>query len=312
MFKISKICTILCETPLHAGSGSDLGFVDLPIQREKHTEFPKIEGSSMKGAIRESFERRIGSQIPNLGEIKKESISLVFGPEGDPNQDAHSGAIAISDARLLLFPVKSMNGVYAYTTCRKVLSRFLSDFKLAYPNQGKIFDLPDEKTVTENPNILIPNQSKVVLEEYTLDVKKDNKTSKAADWIANELIPKDPEYDYIREKIKKDLIVLTDNDFKNFTNLSTEVITRTAIDSKTGTVKDKALFTEEYLPSESILYFLTFAGPVFNENKGIFQSAEKKEEELVMEFLTKGLPPAIQIGGNATLGKGLCRLQFIG
>ncbi|HRI29847.1 MAG TPA: hypothetical protein PK715_17435, partial [Chitinophagales bacterium] len=32
---------LICETPLHAGTGDDLGFVNLPIQRERHTDFPK-------------------------------------------------------------------------------------------------------------------------------------------------------------------------------------------------------------------------------------------------------------------------------
>lgn len=35
MFQTSKPLFFICETPLHAGSGSDLGIVDLPIQREK-------------------------------------------------------------------------------------------------------------------------------------------------------------------------------------------------------------------------------------------------------------------------------------
>lgn len=35
---------IIAETPVHAGSGSELGIVDLPIQRERPTAFPKIEG----------------------------------------------------------------------------------------------------------------------------------------------------------------------------------------------------------------------------------------------------------------------------
>jgi len=42
MFKLAKPFFIICETPLHAGSGSDLGIVDMPIQRERHTDFPKI------------------------------------------------------------------------------------------------------------------------------------------------------------------------------------------------------------------------------------------------------------------------------
>jgi len=43
-------------TPLHVGSGSDLGVVDMPIQRESHTGFPKIEASSLKGSIRSEIE----------------------------------------------------------------------------------------------------------------------------------------------------------------------------------------------------------------------------------------------------------------
>ena len=56
MYKISKPVFLYCLTSLHAGSGSSLGVVDLPIQRERHTSFPKIESSSLKGAFREAFE----------------------------------------------------------------------------------------------------------------------------------------------------------------------------------------------------------------------------------------------------------------
>lgn len=39
---------------MHVGAGSSTGTIDLPIQREKHTNFPHIEGSSLRGAIREA------------------------------------------------------------------------------------------------------------------------------------------------------------------------------------------------------------------------------------------------------------------
>ena len=61
MYKKTNTLFLVTETPLHAGSGSDLGIVDLPIQRERHTRFPKIEASSLKGAIRETFEERAAS-----------------------------------------------------------------------------------------------------------------------------------------------------------------------------------------------------------------------------------------------------------
>jgi CRISPR-associated protein Cmr4 len=57
MFQQTKTLFLVCETPLHAGSGDSLGIVDLPIQRERHTQFPKIEASSLKGALREAFEQ---------------------------------------------------------------------------------------------------------------------------------------------------------------------------------------------------------------------------------------------------------------
>ena len=49
MFKSAKPLFLIVETSLHAGSGSDLGIVDLPIQREKHTNYPKVEASGIKG-----------------------------------------------------------------------------------------------------------------------------------------------------------------------------------------------------------------------------------------------------------------------
>ena len=56
MYKIARPLFFRCITPMHVGCGSDLGIVDLPIQREKHTGYPKIESSGIKGCIREDFE----------------------------------------------------------------------------------------------------------------------------------------------------------------------------------------------------------------------------------------------------------------
>ena len=46
------------ETPLHMGTGTELGVVDLPVQREKHTGFPKGEASSIKGTFRSISEHK--------------------------------------------------------------------------------------------------------------------------------------------------------------------------------------------------------------------------------------------------------------
>jgi CRISPR-associated protein Cmr4 len=338
MYKIARPFFMVVETPLHAGSGTELGVVDMPIQRERHTRFPKIEASGLKGCIREAFEElkagdskvksdKLKEEFPDLEdkweierdgkkEIKKkdgkelikfdEAISLAFGPE---EGDAHAGALGFTDARVLLFPVKSMKGVFAWITCPKVLDLFKRDLELA--GIKDIPDMPKEKTAPKDCLLFIKGD-KIVLEEYTFEINKDNNgegtCSKFAEWLSKKVIPSGNEYNYWQEKIKNDVVVLQDDDFRDFVNLSTEVITRTKIDNETGTVQSGALFTEEYLPSETILYSLALATPIFNNKKGVFQKTnDKNEEYLVMEYFTKGLPEVIQIGGNATIGKGIVR-----
>lgn len=359
MFKKVLPFFMIAETPLHAGSGNDLGFVDLPIQRERHTGFPKIESSGLKGSIREAFEdlRNIKSnkwtsadvkgkftQFPKINEkweIKKngkeevksknidgvtyeltrfeEAVFLAFGPE---EGDAHAGALGFTDARLLLFPIKSMKSVFAWIACPYILEKFKNEMTLAgISYMLPMLPVPKENTVPHNCSLIVSN-SNIVLEEYTFKVEKDSDAngicSKFAEWLSNYVFPntkdgKDP-YAYWKEKMKKDFVVLSDNDFRDFVNLSTEVVARTRINNETGTVQPGALFYEEYLPQESILYSLAMASPIFKEkdtDKGIFKQNGKSEEDLVLEFFKAGLPDVIQIGGNATIGKGIVRTRIL-
>ncbi|KLO23478.1 type III-B CRISPR module RAMP protein Cmr4 [Marinitoga sp. 1155] len=303
MFKMAKPFFIRVMTPLHAGSGQDLGIVDLPIQRERHTGFPKIEGSGIKGSIREVFgnlkkDFKVGTQTINNKNLKQ-AIYLAFGPE---EGDLHAGALGFTDARILLFPVKSMKGIFAYITCPKILERFKEEMIIAKNTNTikNIFDknLPSKLTISNLGELAISGN--IVLEEYTFKVKEENTTKEFAIWLSNLLDI---------DEIKNKLVVLPDDDFKDFVNLSTEVITRTKIDPKTGTVQKGALFTEEYLPSETIMYSLVLTTPFFNEKKEVFNPIDKKEEELVMEFFENGIPEVIQIGGNATIGKGIVEIK---
>lgn len=314
MYKIAKPFFMLCETPLHAGSGNDLGSVDLPIQRERHTQFPKVEGSGLKGSIREIFEKLTEVELNGVKvrdkELLKDAIEMAFGPEkgGD-----FAGALGFTDARVLLFPVKSMKGVFAWITCPKVLNRLQADFTHCKIDLG--FEMPKGNTIPKGSALVIKD-GKIALEEYTFSMSIDDNCTKLANWMVENVFPKTKELDYLRESVNKNLAVLTDEDFTDFVVHSTEVITRTKIDSNTGTVQNGGLFTEEYLPTDTVLYSLALATPVFKKDdseKGVFRAAAgKTEEALVMEFFEKGLPSVIQLGGNATIGKGLIRTNVWG
>ena len=319
MFKQAKPLFLIVETPLHAGSGSDLGIVDLPIQREKHTDYPKIEASGLKGSIREIFEAI----------ADKKDIERVFGPE---KGDLHAGALGFTDARLLLFPVKSVKGVFAWVTCPAVLERLKHDLSICNTSLNFVADIPDANTIPSESNLIVkPNgdDKKIVLEEYTFTVKSEDKCNEVANWITDKVLPANvPSYAYWKEKMRKDIVVLSDDDFRDFVMLSTEVIARTKIDNEKGTVVDGALWYEEYLPTDSILYSLALTTPLFIKPEGntdAEKEADEKEKkgqqfyvgkvanknqleaEKVMEFFEEGLPDIIQIGGNATVGKGIVR-----
>lgn len=327
MFKEKFVLFLIAETPVHAGSGSEVGIVDLPIQRERHTGFPKIESSGLKGSLREAFEN-INNEIEvygnkikpkdkiNYREETKEKetnyVALIFGPEGE---EVHSGAITITDARILLFPVKSLKGVFAWITCPFVLNRFKKELEMIGINSFNFNDFK-ENTTSNGTNVTIDYQGKkVVLEEFTFDVREDETTSKIAEWLSNKIFPDDSIYSFWKNKLKKDLIILSDDDFRDFVKTSTEVITRIKIDSVTGTVKSGALWTEEYLPQDTIMYSLVMFTPLRvanDEQKGILR-AESPEEEArrVAELFKKWLPETIQIGGNQTIGKGFVRINIL-
>ena len=221
--------------------------------------------------------------------------------------------------------------MFAWITCPAVLERFKHDLSICQPTSIEFVDIPPADTVPTNCDLIVKNDGdnkKIVLEEYTFTVKSNDKCNKVANWIADNILPANvPSYNYWQEKVKKDIVVLSDDDFRDFVMLSTEVIARTKIDNEKGTVVGGALWYEEYLPTDSILYSLALTTPLFIKPEGNTDDEKEKDEEekkgkfyvgkvadknqleaeKVMNFFADNLPNIIQIGGNATIGKGIVR-----
>lgn len=309
MYRTTQPLFLFCETPLHAGTGSDLGIIDLPIQRERHTGYPKIESSSLKGSLREAFERRPGISLEKVHRVFGFDSDSANGLTGagqffeDKKNREFSGCIAVTDARLLLFPVKSHKGVFAWITCPRVVGRFLQDLKEFCKIEDPMLSVLQENSASSKTSIWL-SDGKIGLEEYVFEnISKDDDSaiSNFGAWIASNLF-NDSE-NFWADKLTKDIVVLSDEDFADFVQHSTEVITRNKIDNETGTVSDTALFTEEFLPSESLLYSLALFAPEFSKKSG------KMTEDDVKNFFNENLPPIFQTGGDASLGKGIVRTK---
>lgn len=121
---------LLAETSIHAGAGHSVGAIDLPIQREAHTDWPCVFGSAVKGALRTLAEDRMcGEQIDDSGIVKKERrevLYAIFGPDTSKASE-HAGALIVGDARLVLLPVRSLTTHFKWVTCPALLDRLRRD-----------------------------------------------------------------------------------------------------------------------------------------------------------------------------------------
>ena len=123
MFENTSIAIMYAVTPCHAGSGSALGVVDLPIQRERHTNWPMIQASGVKGAFRANFDR-FKNKIADKEQIKDfETLTeSVFGTSSD---GGYAGSLSISDeVKCFSFCLDYLSGSFKETGKRFVCCKF--------------------------------------------------------------------------------------------------------------------------------------------------------------------------------------------
>lgn len=319
-------------TPMHVGVGSDLGIVDLPIQREKHTGYPKIESSGIKGCVREYFEataknpsdvidvhilfgyddKSVNQYKDENGEIKRVNDKVIqcFAE----SKGKFAGAVGFSDAKILFFPVKSAKGVFAHVTCVGVLKKFAESLSLCKEVDDELKEVnnelvikmnelkePDNEKVYCNMSKLVLN-NKVVLDEYVYEVDKSVEVNQIFTELCGMIGLSTDRADH--------MVVINDDEFADFVNMYTEVITRTKISNISGTVEDGALFNEEYLPAETIMYSLLLESVPFYQEEKEMRELSHVTKKIDEKFQINGEKTIVlQIGSGATIGKGIVKMK---
>jgi CRISPR-associated protein Cmr4 len=229
----------------------------------------------------------------------------VFGPETADASD-HAGALSFSDARLLLLPVRSVAGTFAWVTSPYLLAVFAREAKLAgIAQMPTIPALKEQECLVTAATLLkadLGGKSKVVLEEFDLDAKSEADKS-GADPIANYLAPlvfMDKEW---QDLLKKRICIVHDDTMSFLAEHGTEVVTRVCIDPTTGTAKQGQLWTEENLPAESVLVSLVEQHTTTKTRGNPGQWLDLVQKQL--------LSTPIQLGGKATVGRGRCALHLV-
>jgi CRISPR-associated protein Cmr4 len=282
-------------TPLHVGTGHAVGAVDLPLAREKTTGFPYVPGSSLKGVLRE-VARLKGNGFPR---------QKLFGPERD-NASDHAGALLVSDAQLLLLPVRSLVGTFAWVTSPFLLRRLARDAREAGVGEVPMLDMNGVEQAKVAKEQAIVTADRVVFEDLDFKAETDNKVKTLAEWLGKYLFTGPGASDWQAMLLKR-LCVIHDDAFAFFSLHGTEIVTRIAIDPDKKTVKKGALWTEENLPTETVMVSLV-------EGQSIAAPEHKVEinAEEALDQLKALLEHPVQIGGDATTGRGRCRLALAG
>lgn len=300
MFKESRVLFLYAETPVHAGSGRGSGATDLPIQRERVTQYPLVQASGVKGALRADYRDRNQLKDDDL------PVKAIFGEAG-ADGDSYAGAVSVGDARLLLLAVRALKGVFAHTTSAHALSLLRRVVELT----GQPFDLPqlpalsDENTALVAPASDLLLKDKVVLEDFSFSAQKSEDVQKIAEWLVANALPQGDAFRYWRETLPKRLCVLPENVFRDFCLYGTEVQTHVRIDPEKKTVAKGALWTAEYLPADSLLYAPLFFTDGRSKNNG------KTAAQVVREFSYLD-GSHLQLGGDETTGQGWVAARIYG
>lgn len=311
-------------TALHPGAGTALGTVDLPVQRERHTHWPIIAGSSLKGILRDACREQVktksyhADELHDDGKIKRSrrdqanadaDITALFGPPTAGSSE-FAGAVSVTDARLLAYPVRSLKGVFAWVTCPAVMERFARDAKLTglVAPAGPKPAAPLTAAVPKDCPCAI-DKKHLLLEEFKLDVVDGDPTPWAT-WAAGHLLPTTPEYADTVKRFTRQLVVVHDDDFTHFVRFATEVTARIGLNYETKTVKDGALFYQEFLPTESLFYAVVIANAARTRRE---RGSDKADDgPALMGKLQPMIDkvPVLQIGGDETTGKGFCSVRL--
>lgn len=262
-----RLFGMLAETSIHPGSGQDAGFVDLPVAREKATDFPVIVGSSLKGALKDA-----------MRDAELENLEQVFGRQED------AGQLIVGDARLLLLPVRSLQGAYRWATCPQLLNRFSRDSARA--GVGSLQEVPQ---IAEN-NCLssVANGNPLYLEERQFE-----STGSVNPSVIEAIGPLMPS---VRDFLNERLVALSDNDFAWFARYGLCVNARNQLDI--GKKTSKNLWYEETLPPDSLFYCV-----LSNRIPGcdVLTNVEAKLAEVGY----------LQVGGNQTVGQGVFAMTAV-
>lgn len=287
-------------TPLHVGAGRGVGYIDLPIVREKVTNWPLVPGSAVKGVLADMH------NVEGTRKKKRETLTAderlalsAFGKGGD--EHSNSGSLVFTDARIVCLPVRSFYGTFAWCTSPMVLHRLKRDLGATMTS-----GFPEGVPRPSAPGgVLLPGADSAIEEDgkvffEDLDFEATDQNGVVKEWatcLGARIFAGEQAW---QDQFLKRFAIVPDAVFDFLCETATEVNARVKIRDESKTVESRALWYEEALPSETILGGVVWCDRIFGDD-GYTPHA------LLDRFCTGA---DLQIGGKATVGHGRVRCLF--
>ena len=259
-------------TNLHAGSGdTSYGIVDKQVQRDPVDQSPVVHASGMKGALREIFDYH---KLTNREEIFGTDTKTM---SAEPEK-AKAGLFYFFEARMVFLPVRSDSKPFFLATSPERLTAFLNaqdDFGTGKTEslETTFLSLSTENPVQGSP-IIFNQKEGIQVDEFTaVSHSKSGLTIPAA-------------FDLSLEQIA----LFHDFDLKAIAN-RLPVIARNFLENGIS----GNLWYEEIVPRETRFY--TFVARP--DGKDYFETGLNDNR----------INHRVQVGGNASVGCGLCTLK---
>lgn len=292
----STLYKITTLSNLHVGNGeANFSVLDKQVQRDVISNYPQINASSLKGALREYM-----TFVKFKNEEGKDSfrplVSTIFGSEPTGNDDkVHQGYMNFHDAKLLSLPVRTNKTPFLRATSKELLNAYI-DYCDTF---GIAVAFSKEDVRTWSTGYSGEDYSDIVAEDWTYShtsCLNDIKKLLGADTV---ILMKDEEF----RELAKELPFVARNYLENG--------------------KSENLWYEEIVPRESQFYFVveqpsdnTLAYKLTQE--GLSQDALKqlKKDKTVpkhfKDFNTALSESELFIGANTTVGYGKCKIAQLG
>ena len=284
-------------SPMHLGTGASTGGIDLPLAREVGTGWPLIPGSGLKGVLRGA----LGPSGPQR--------NWLFGAEWDAVSDRDQGALMFSDLRLLCLPVRSYAGGWAWVTSPVALQAYAREAVWCQPDDATLAALASalqaeptsETCVAATPTGPLQVGQWIFLHDIRLGV------AVAADQTA--LVLRWAEHlaarifgDAERNLFLQRFVLVSESVLAHLATVAMDVRTRVRLEQRKA-VATSGPWVEESLPVESLLWGSVAADPIQKAD-----NVQRSAREAIKAYSDAvGGERRLQIGGKATVGRGVAR-----